>query len=239
MKNIFRKIHSSLFPKNDSLFDRGIPLETSNPYVAARREWSFMYGDILKAKYNWQCLSLFLTLINLLLVTGFILVALRSQFIPYAVKVDSLGNANFAGLLTKENDISPSMVNAMIRRYISEARSVIADPIAKKHQLDFVYHCTLSEAKSILDIFYKTQNPFVITKDETIDVTINSTLPKSNKTWQIQWTEIHHDNSGHVTLQEHFEGLITVEHFTPSNLDEININPLGLYVTHLSWAVQQ
>jgi type IV secretory pathway TrbF-like protein len=239
MIKMLQKMHRSLFPKDESLLNNGIPHDTSNPYIAARREWSFMYGDILNAKYNWQCLSVLLTLVNIMLVIGFVLVALQAKFIPYAVKVDSLGNTSFAGLLNKENDISPSIINAMIRRYINEARSVISDPVAKKNQLDFVYRSTLGEAKSVLDSFYKLRNPFVITKDENIDVIVNSTLPKSNNTWQIQWTEIHRDNVGHENLENHFEGLLTVEHFTPSNVDEININPLGLYVTHLSWAIQQ
>jgi type IV secretory pathway TrbF-like protein len=223
MRSGLKKIFNSLFPGSDVLLKENIPLDTNNPYIAARREWSFMFGDILKAKYNWQCISFLLGLINIALVMGLIIVALQARFIPYAVKVDSLGNANFAELLTKQNEISPMMVNAMLRRYIIEARSVIADPVAQKHQLDFVYHCTLGEAKAILDSFYKTQNPFDI----------------SNNTWQIHWTEIHRDSLGRINLQNHFEGLVTINHKTPASMDDININPLGLYITHLSWAVQQ
>jgi type IV secretory pathway TrbF-like protein len=239
MRSGLKKIFNSLFPGSDVLLKENIPLDTNNPYIAARREWSFMFGDILKAKYNWQCISFLLGLINIALVMGLIIVALQARFIPYAVKVDSLGNANFAELLTKQNEISPMMVNAMLRRYIIEARSVIADPVAQKHQLDFVYHCTLGEAKAILDSFYKTQNPFDIAKNETVDITINSVLPISNNTWQIHWTEIHRDSLGRINLQNHFEGLVTINHKTPASMDDININPLGLYITHLSWAVQQ
>lgn len=212
---------------------------SSNPYVAARQEWSFMFGDMLKAKHNWQCISFLLGIINIALVIGLIAISLQAKFIPYAVKVDNLGNANFSGLLTKQNEISPLMVNAMLRRYITETRSVIADPVAQKHQLDFIYGCTSGEAKTVLDVFYKNQNPFDIAKNETVDVVINSVLGRSGNTWQVQWTEIHRDNTGHISLQNHFEGLVTMEHHTPSGMDEINVNPLGLYVTHLNWASQQ
>jgi type IV secretory pathway TrbF-like protein len=239
MRSRLRKIFSQLFPANDALFKENIPLDTNNPYVAARREWSFMFGDILKAKYNWQCISFLLGLINIALVLGLIIVALQARFVPYAVKVDNLGNADFAGFLSKQNEISPLMINAMLRRYIVEARSVIADPVAQKHQLDFVYRCTLGEGKAVLDNFYKSQNPFDVAKNETIDAAINSVLPISSNTWQVHWTEIHRDSSGHVSMQSHFESLVTISHKTPSSMDDININPLGLYVTHLSWAVQQ
>lgn len=234
IKNYIRTMIHSFFPKNEA-----VSLETTNPYVAARQEWNFMFGDIVKAKYNWQCISLILGIINIVLAIGLIAVSLQSRFIPYAVKVDNLGNANFAGVLTKQNAISPLMVNAMVRRYIIEARSVVADPVVQKHQLDFVYQCTMGSAKTVLDNFYHAQNPFDIVKNETVDVQVNSVLSKSNNTWQIHWTEVHRDSDGHVHLENHFEGLVTMENHTPSNIDEININPLGLYVTHLSWASQQ
>jgi type IV secretion system protein VirB5 len=239
MKTRIFNIVNSLFPKNDSLFRENISSDTNNPYIAARREWNFMFADMLKAKYNWQCISFVLGVINIALVVGLIIISLQTRFIPYAVKVDNLGNSGFAGLLTKQNEISPLMINSILRRYIAHARSVIADPIAEKHQLDFVYRSTLGEAKTILDTFYKTQSPFEIAKSETIDVTINSVLATSNNTWQIHWTEVHRDNSGHISLQNHFEGLVTIEHRTPKNMDDININPLGLYITHLSWGIQQ
>lgn len=237
------KLIKKYFQKMQKIFllslEENISSDTQNPYIAARREWNFMYSDLIKAKYNWQQIALLIGAMNLALIIGMIFISLQSKFIPYAVKVDSLGNTSFAGYLDKQNEISPSIINAMLRRYITEARSIISDVIAQKHQLDFVYRMTLGEARTQLDNFYRAQNPFETVKSETIDVTINAVLPKSSETWQINWTETHHDLTGHVNAQNHFEALITVAHHTPTHLEDININPLGLFVTHLSWTSQQ
>jgi type IV secretory pathway TrbF-like protein len=237
--NYLQSIKKLLFTQCESSLQENITTETSNPYVAARHEWNFMYGDIVKAKHNWQQIAYLLGLISAALVIGLTTVSLQARFIPYAVKVDNIGNADFAGFLTKQAEVSPQMINAMLRRFITESRSVIADPVAQKHQLDFTYQESLGEARIVLDNFYRTENPFDRVKNETVDVNINSVLPKSNNTWQIHWTEINRDSTGHVSSQNHYEGLVTIEHQAPTNADDINTNPLGLYVTHLSWASQQ
>jgi type IV secretion system protein VirB5 len=235
---IFKKCYHSLFPESEKLLNENIPPETVNPYIAARREWNFMYGDIIKAKHNWQQMALFLLLLQLITLIGLITLALQKHFVPYVVRVDKLGNTNFTEFLKTENAISPLVMNAMVRRFIISARSVIADPIAEKHELDFVYSIARGAAHTVLDNFYHTQNPFDIIKDETCEVMVNAVLPKSPETWQIDWTETRRDLNGRVMGQEHFEGLVTLEQHTPTNMDEINLNPLGLYVTHLSWATQ-
>lgn len=233
------KLRSSLFAESEKLLQENIPPDTINPYIAARREWNFMYCDIIKAKHNWQQIALLLIITHLVLLVGLITLALQKHFVPYVVRVDSLGNTNFSEYLNSQAIVSPLIINAMLRRYIVTARSVIADPVAEKHNLDFVYQVTKNAARVVLDNYYHEKNPFDIVKIETIDVMINAVLPKSAQTWQVDWTEVHRDLNGHVTGENHFEGLITIEQHAPTSTDEINVNPLGLYVTHLSWAVQQ
>ncbi len=239
MLRFISRLRSSLFPDSEKLLQETSLPDTINPYIAARREWNFMYGDIIKAKHNWQQIALLLLITHLVLLVGLITLALQKHVVPYVVKVDSLGNANFSQYLEKDATVSPLIINAMLRRYIVTARSVIADPVAEKHDLDFVYQITKNAARSVLDHYYAEKNPFEIVKMETIDVMINAVLPKSTQTWQVDWTETHRDLNGHITGENHFEGLITIEQHAPSNPDEINVNPLGLYVTHLSWSIQQ
>ncbi len=234
----YKRCKNHLFPSLEAIATKEDAAHTDNPYIAARKEWNFIYGDIIKAKYNWQQIALISGLANLALIVGLSTVSLQSRYIPYAVKVDSIGNTAFAGFLTKQQSLSPLIVNAWLRRYISEARSVISDPIAQKHQLDFVYKVSHGSSRAVLDNFYHVQNPFDRMKRETIDVAINTALPKSSDTWQIDWTETHRDLQGNISNKNHFEALLTVQQRKPSATD-INTNPLGLYITHLSWASQQ
>ncbi len=237
--SVLSQLHDLFVKKHVAPSSENIAENTTNPYIAARHEWNLMYGDIIKAKHNWQQVALLLILTHLVLLIGLIILALQKHVVPYVVQVDKLGNANFSQFLTSQPTPSPLVINAMIRRYIETARTVIADPVAEKHNLDFVYQITKNSARSVLDNYYHEKNPFDIVKAETVDVMINTVLEKSSETWQVDWTETHRDLNGHITNENHFSGLITIEQRVPSRVEEINVNPLGLYVTHLSWATQQ
>ncbi len=212
--------------------------ECANPYVAARTEWNHMFGDLIKAKYNWQILAFGLMICTVVLIIGLIILSLQSRYVPYVVKVDSLGNANFAGYLQKDPQINPLIVNGFIRRFIVESRSVIADSVAEKQSLQFVYQTTRGQAVQILNQFYKDQSPFDRAKTETVEVKINGAMPKSDKTWQVDWTETHRTLDGALISQNRWEALVTVTHHSLKNPDEINVNPLGLFVSQLSWTEQ-
>lgn len=183
-----------------------------NPYIAARHEWQLQFGDILKAKENWARLA-FLTLItNIVLLAGLITVSLQSKTIPYIVKVDSLGNAVFAGSALKQSTINPLEINAFIRHYIVSSRSVIADPIVQKQNFSFVYAVSQAPAINYLNAYYRAHNPFENAKLATVEVQINSVLARSDKTWQIGWTEIARNLDGTPWGASHWEALVSVAH---------------------------
>lgn len=225
---------------NSNLTESTATIETigSNPYLAARHEWNSMFGDQIKAKQNWQRIAFITLITNIILICGLISLIGESRYIPYAVKVDSLGNSSFAGFLTREANISTPELNAFIRRWISNTRSVIADPIAEKQALDFVYACSTSSTAKVLNSFYQQNNPFKTAQQATIEVQVNTVLQKSDTTWQVDWTEMQRDTDGKIVGQSHWEALITIGQHLVSNDELLNINPLALFVEHISWAQQ-
>lgn len=212
--------------------------QSVNPYIAARQEWNAMFGDLVKAKYNWQRIAFIVAIINLSLTLGFLWLASQSRYIPYVVKVDALGNSNFAGYLTHTLTISPLETNAFIRRYITNTRAVIADPIAEKQALDFVYATSTENTTKILNDFYQKNSPFKTAQQITIEVVVNAVLQKSDKTWQVSWTEIQRDLEGRIVSQTHWEALLTVAQHKTNDANILNLNPLGLFVEHMSWTQQ-
>lgn len=212
--------------------------KTTNPYIAARTEWNFMFADHIKAKRNWQLMAVGMLMINSILVMGLISLSLKSTYIPYAIKVDAMGNANFSGFLQAEQPISPLEMNAFIRRYITNARSVIGDSVAEKQALDFVYTTTRGQGVNVINEHYRAKDPFNRAKDATTEVQVNTVMQKSSNTWQVEWTEIDRNLDGAGIGQSRYEALVTVKHYPVTNEKEINMNPLGLYISNLSWATQ-
>ena len=238
MKTFVTKINRLLSLKLSNTSNHEKISACNNPYIAARYEWNEMFGDLIKAKYNWQ-LTAFLSMIsNIILIIGFIILASKTRFIPYAVNIDNVGNANFAGILQKDATINPLEINAFIRRFIVNARQIIADPTAQQQAIEFVYAGSTKQALTFMNNYYRTNSPFARAQEYTVEVTIHSVLAKSQNTWQIGWSELKRDLDGNVINTTHWEALVTVTHQAVSDLKVLNLNPLGLFVSQLSWSQQ-
>jgi type IV secretion system protein VirB5 len=194
MKSSRSKINKLLQNSNDELTDK-IQL-SNNPYLSARFEWNALFGDIRKSKQQWLITAYLSLGANVLLIIGMIMLSLQTHIVPYVIKVDQLGNALNAGFLDKEKKITPLEVNAFLRQYLINARSVITDPFAEKRAIDFVYSASLPPTRKILDTFYRETNPFVTAKQELVEVDIQGVIQKSACTWQINWIEIHRGLDG-------------------------------------------
>lgn len=242
MNQFFNQINTLWQKSAEAELHVEAPTQTSNPYIAARQEWNLMFGDLIKAKYNWQRIAFIALAINSVLLIGFVLLSLQTRYIPYAVKVDALGNSVFAGYLDKSNINetirNPLEVNAFVRRYIINARSVISDPIAEKQALEFVYATSSEKTAKVLNDFYRQNSPFKTATQATIEVQVNAVLQKSDKTWQVNWTEIQRNLEGGIVEKNHWEGLVTVAHYPITDSKQINVNPLGLFVEYISWSQQ-
>ena len=150
LKSIFENVFASKYSEA-----REIALsETTNPYLAARTEWNFLYNDLLKGKKNWQWVAVVMLVANILLIVGLSRTAMQSKYVPYILKVDTAGNTAFGGMISASNSIaSPATVNAFIQRYIDNVRSVIADPVAEKKSLNYIYATTRGEALNFINSY--------------------------------------------------------------------------------------
>ena len=80
-----------------------------NPYLNARRQWNEHVGGIAASRRLWQTMAILSMLIVLAAVGGIIAIGSQSKFIPYVVRVDSLGDA----IATQRADVA-SPVDARV-----------------------------------------------------------------------------------------------------------------------------
>jgi type IV secretory pathway TrbF-like protein len=214
-------------------------IHAENPYLVARMEWNCMFYDVIKAKQLWQTIALGLVIVIAIALIGIITLAKKNHYIPYIVKVDALGQSQYVDLASSKTTLDLPEYRAFLSRYIIESRTVIADPVAQKRALDFVYHATKNPALKTINEGYQEHDPFELAKTQTRAIKINSILEKSDQSWQIHWSEIVRDLEGQVQATEHYEGLLTIKQFKIDDLDTISLNPLGLFVEHFHWTQQQ
>jgi type IV secretion system protein VirB5 len=215
-------------------------------YIQARREWDERYGDLVLGKRNWQIASGGLMLLSLILALEIVWISARTKVIPYVVEVDKLGYAiTIPTALTASN--TPGTVERMkryeIAAFIRNARSVSSDPALEQNMLNELLAHARGAANKFLETYYHAddfaKNPFQIAKHQTINVQIETILQQSSKSYEVHWSETARDTNGAALDTSHWEAILETEISPQSSTDTVISNPLGFYVTRLSWAEQQ
>jgi len=85
-----------------------------------------------------------------------------------------------------------------------------------------------------------THNPLKLAEKQTISTQIDSILQLSPASYQVRWTEQPRDLNGvAIASPTHLEAVLQTQISPPNSDDAIVINPLGFYVTQISWTEQQ
>lgn len=220
---------------------------SANPYVEARRDWDERYADLVLGKRNWQIAAGGLLVLSIMLAAGLIWLSSRSRYIPYVVEVDKLGYA-----LTVPQPLNPSaapdettrMERYEVAAFVRDAREVSSDPQVEHEMLNRLLAHVRGAADRFLDEYYHSDNfsnnPFKIAEKQTVSVQIDSILKVSPTSYEVHWTEDTRDRNGATAgAPTHWEAVLQTE-ITPPNSDgAIVSNPLGFYVTQISWTEQQ
>jgi len=215
-------------------------------YLKARQEWDERYADLVLGKRNWQIAAGGMMAITLVLAFGMVWLSTRSKFVPYVVEVDKLGYAIGAPSTLTENSTQIStdrMVRYELAGFIRNAREVITDPAAEHQQIGQVYSRARGPAYQFLENYYHENDlehdPFMVAQHQSVSVQIDSILPLSKTTWQVRWTEEASGIDGSPIAATHWEAALNTQIISPASDASILENPLGFYVTQLSWTEQR
>jgi len=72
-----------------------------------------------------------------------------------------------------------------------------------------------------------------------LELVADKILSLSKSSWQVRWTEQALDLQGSPLTTTHWEAVLDTEVAPPTSDEAILTNPLGLYVTQLSWTEQR
>lgn len=219
--------------------------ESENPYLAARRTWNAHVDAIVAARQTWQLVGVLSLLIALAGVGGMIHIGSQSRFIPYVIEVDKLGQARAAGPLTAAAKADPRVIHASVAEFITDARLVTPD-VALQRQAVFRVYAKLAASDPATAKMNEWLNatpessPFKRAATVMVGIDIQSVLPQSPDTWQVDWLETTRDRQGlrqgvPVTMR----ALVTVYSAqpTPATTEaELRLNPLSIYVRDFAWS---
>ena len=211
--------------------------ETS-PYLAARREWDERYGNFITRARNWRAAAFLALLIAMLETGGLIALSMKAKTVPFVVAVDSLGRVLASGPAEQASQADDRLKRAALFQWVNDLRTVTTDGVAQRKAIDRVYAMIASGSPAQVEIgdFFRSDPPFQRAQTKTVDVDVKAVFAASDRTYQVEWTETQRGLAGQVESEERWKGAFTIAINPPSDERLIRINPLGIYVTSVSWS---
>jgi type IV secretory pathway TrbF-like protein len=209
-----------------------------NPYLNARKEWDERYGSLIKRAQHWRgaaVLALLVALAEAVVILG---VATRPKTVPYVVAVDSLGRVVASGAVERSSPVDQRMEAIALTRWIQDLRGVTSDGLAQRKAIDRVYAMVGSgtAAQTLITEFYRANQPFERANKETVQVDVNTILPTTEHTYEVDWTETARDPSGGVVFVGRWKAILTVAVNPPTDENVLQVNPFGIYVMNVNWS---
>ena len=206
-----------------------------SPFLAAKREWNERYGDYIAQARNWRLTAILSLAISAILAGGSIFLAAQPKVVPYVVEVDKLGASIAVARAEQSATPDQRMIRAQLAQWIADARSVSSDQTAERAALTRVYAGIATSAKPFLDDWYRAHSPFELGTRATVAISVDAVLPQSATTYQVQWTETQRNVDGSQATIAHWIADVTIGVNPPTDEATILHNPLGIYITQLSW----
>ena len=221
--------------------------ESENPYLAARRTWNDQSAANVASRQMFQLLGVLALLVALAGVGGMTYIGSQSKFIPYVIEVDKLGQQHAVAPADRAAPVDQRVVHSSVAEWISSIRVVTPDIALQRRAVFKVYSMLApndpATAKSNEWLNgTKESNPFERAAKETVSVAIDSVIPQTPPTWQVDWTETVRDRQGSKKGEpQRWRALVTVYTTLPTSAtteEDMRNNPLGVHVRDFSWAKQ-
>lgn len=208
---------------------------TENPYLAARAEWNERYGSFVRQARVWQGVGV-LSLVLAIGATGYALyLGSQTRIVPYVVEVDRLGNAQAGTYAPSVQFTEERVIEASIADFISNWRGVTVDGRLQKDRINklYSYLSNSDPATAKLNTYFREQggDPFKRAQTRTVSVGVNALNRISDRSYQVDWSEVEYDREGYEQGRRRFRAIISIAIIPPTTEQLILQNPVGLYVT--------
>jgi type IV secretory pathway TrbF-like protein len=215
--------------------------EAGNPILAGRGAFAGAFGDLAKGKRNWQLMAFGLLGLFAIVLVAFVRMAAETRITPYVVEVDRLGRAVAFGpaeRTVRSGETDPRIVEATLSLFIRNVRAVSSDEVVQRELLYRAYANTAAKARQFLDAWFALpeHDPRLLGQRFTRSIEVEAILPvPGSAVWRAQWTEREQPVFVGAIRESAWEGYLTVRVRRPRTASVVEENPLGIYVTDLTW----
>lgn len=195
------------------------------------------YERIARDKRVWQLLAFVLACLSFVFGLGLHAASRRQAIALHVVEVDRLGQARYVGP-PRTSAAREHHVAAALAQFIRSVRAVFRDPRAVFEEHKSAYVHVTRPVRAQLERFFRDprNDPRILGQRIWRSVQVDSVIPLAESAWQVNWIETEYNHhGGDVERSSRWTAVLEVELVTPRTAEEVARNPLGLYITTLSW----
>ena len=215
--------------------------------LRGRYEFTRQFSDLAKGKRNWQLVAFGSLALLALSVVGLVTLSLQSRVVPYVVEVDRLGRAEAVAPADAVPTAHDRVVTAAVARFVADIRTAYPDPVAQRDAVYRAYAHVAGDARGFLEGYFSdpANDPRRLGKGARRSVEVVAVLPVPGMaadggpgpggTYRVTWNETESSPQRGDT-ERAWEGYLSVVVAPPTTTEGVERNPLGVFVTDLSWS---
>src|SRR5579871_6448424 len=207
----------------------GLTPEPDTPYRKAQALWDRRMGAALDQARTWRRTAFATLGLSALLGGGVAILAARPAAIPFVIEANQSGEARLIGPASKAYEPSDAQIAWQLARFVEMTRSLPSDPIVVRQNWLRAYDWTTQAAAQALNAMAKQDDPFAKIGKSEVAVEVISAVRASPSSFQLRWREMTYA-SGELAKTERFSAIIGIIITPPTTPEQMQKNPLGLYV---------
>ncbi len=187
---------------------------------------------------SWQLATYVALAVIAILIVSLTRLAVHSRVLVHVVEVDPIGRSVYAGP-ARELEHPEPYIRYELAEFLIDLRTIVADRRALfRNRSRALVHAT-QPVRVMLDRYFDdpANDPRRLALDLYRQVHIRSLLPLSETSWQVQWTETGYARQGSRIEHSSWTSIVEIELTPATERTSVNPhNPLGLFVTNLTWS---
>jgi type IV secretion system protein TrbF len=213
----------------------GATPEPETPHQRAGQAWDERLGSARVQAFHWRLMALGLLALSGGLSAGLVTLSLRGGITPWVVQVDKLGEPRVVAPAVEGGRASDAMIAWTLARFITDVRTVSTDPVLMRQAWLRAYDFTSTEGAAALSDHARRADPFSQVGRTQTSVTVTSVVRASPSSFRLAWTEQRFE-AGQLIATERWSAILTVTIKPPRTAEGLRANPLGVFVTAISWS---
>ena len=213
-----------------------------DPFIKGKSLYLDQLERLSQERDSWKKSTQKLLIVVIVMTFGIVYIALRSEYIPFMVRIDGMTGYTEAVGPLKEVKYDPKKAEStyLLGEFIRNIRTVPLDPVVYKANWNAANNYLSLRASQKLNAMIAGEDQVAALGKATVLPKIISIQPMANtngNTYFVRWQEeIFYIGGGTGKIINSYSGNITFTITQPKKKEEYYKNPIGLIIEDLSYA---